>query len=190
MRDMRTLRRFPLAAGLALAALVVHVAARAQPDAPACGTINADKLLRESKLAKAAQARLASEFDPRFAAIEPLSSVRNRAERAWFDAKDAKKPADEIAALKVAFDSARNAEKDAVQPIMKDLERRRNQELSALVARANELYRRIGSEQGLKLLFQDGESEPVFVFDAAMKASACRARLDLTAQVLEQLDRN
>jgi len=175
---------------LAFAGLALCAAAHAQGDRPACGTIDTDALLKNSRQAKAAHERLASEFDPRFASIEALSSERNYAERAWFDAKAAKKPPAEIAALKAVFDQARNAERDAVQPILRDLERRRNEELSALVARANELYRRIGSEQGFKLLFQEGESEPVFVFDQAAKASACTSKLDLTPRVMEQLDKN
>lgn len=141
-----------------------------------------------SATSKAAQARLATEFAPQFAAIEPLVSERNRVERLWLDAKQAGRPVDEVDALKAQRDKAASAEREAGRPLRQALERRKQEELGALIQRINEIYKRIGIEQGFKLLLQNGEQEPVFVLDRSARHSDCGAAVDLTSQIMGALD--
>lgn len=155
-----------------------------------CAVANADTIIRNSAASKAAQERLASEFSPQFAAIEPLVSERNRVERLWLDAKQAGRPEDVVNALKTQQEKAASAEREAARPLRQALERRKKEELGALVRKVNEIYKRIGEEQGFKLLLQDGEQEPVFVFDRKFKRSDCKGEVDLTSQIMGALDQS
>lgn len=172
----------------AIFALTFGVGVSAQTERSPCATANLGTILRDAAISKAAQERLANEFSPQFATIEPLVSERNRMERLWLDAKQAGKSEDEVNALKVKRDTAASAERDAAKPLRQSLERRKQEELGALLRRINEIYKRIGEEQGFKLLLQDGEREPVFVFDRSTKRSDCGKEVDLTPQLMSALD--
>lgn len=169
-------------------ALFVCGGVSAQIEQLPCATVNAGTILLNSATSKAAQERLAAEFAPQFAIIEPMASERNRVERLWLDAKQAGRPADEVDALKAQRDKAASAEREAGRPLRQALERRKQEELGTLIQRLNEIYKRIGTEQGFKLLLQNGEREPVFVLDRNARRSDCGAEIDLTSQIMGALD--
>jgi Skp family chaperone for outer membrane proteins len=168
--------------------VLAYGAVVAQQERPLCATANLDTILRNSGASKAAQERLRSEFNPQFAAIEPLTSERNRTERQWLDAKQGGRPDDEVNALKTQYDKAAAAEREAARPLQQLLDRRKKEELGALVRDINEIYKRIGAEQGFKLLLQEGEQEPAFVLDRSTKRSGCKDAVDLTSQTTHALD--
>ena len=140
-------------------ALAAGSAAAAEP--PLCATVMTDKIV-SSRSSKAAQERLRAEFDPRFAAVDPL---------AW------------------AYDPAALMRSEAARPVRQAYERRRNEEVHALFRRASEIYLRLGTAQGFKLLLQNDEQEPAFHLDKSVTRAQCTEVVDLTSLVVEALDR-
>jgi Skp family chaperone for outer membrane proteins len=153
-----------------------------------CATADADVILRTSSASRAAQNRLMAEFKPQFDAIEPLTRARHLAEGKWMEARRSSAPSAEQDPLKVDFEKAQLAERRASQPLREALERRKREELKALVARIDEIYPRLGRAQGFKLLFQRGEADPVFILEPSFQRASCGEPVDLTAQIIEQLD--
>jgi Skp family chaperone for outer membrane proteins len=184
-------RSLSVRARCALSALgLIHCggAFAVEPGRALCATLDAEAILQSAVASKLAQERLVVEFSDRAAVLESLSSERNRVERLWLDAKKAGLPADQLSELKTQHEKASTAERDAAKPIRLALERRKQEELGALIERTGEIYKRIGLEQDFKLLFQNGEKEPVFVLDTHFSRAGCRDRVDLTAQVMKMLD--
>ena len=169
--------------------LVWSTSAVAQTDGPACATVNADELLRNSGASKDAQQRLAAEFQPKFDAIEPLVLARSQAESHWLEAKRTGRPAAETDSLKERFDQALAAERSASAPLRQALDRRKREELNALVARMNDVYKRLGAEQGFKLLLQHGAQEPIFVLERGIVRAQCTREVDVTPEIIQRLDR-
>ncbi len=169
--------------------LLCSSATIAQTDGPACATASADEVLRTSSTSKAAQQRLAAEFQPRFDSIEPLALARSQAESQWLEAKRAGRPTAEIDPLKDRYDQALAIERNAAAPLRQALDRRRREELNALLARVNDIYKRLGTERGFKLLLQRGEQEPAFVLDRGATRAQCIGEVDVTSEIIQRLDR-
>jgi Skp family chaperone for outer membrane proteins len=175
-----------ISASLAIAAAG---GAAAQATRSPCATANPDVILRESLSSKAAQERLKDEFAPKMATLEPLASERNRTERLWLDARQAHRPDEEVNALQAQYDRAAAAEREAARPLKQALDRRKNEELRALIKRINAVYKRLGTEQGFKLLLQEGEAEAAYVLDRSARRSDCKDAVDLTSQIIEAIDK-
>ena len=191
--------RRTLAAALAAALWALAPAASAQTtttttapapaaDRPACATADLTHILRNAASAKAAQKRLADEFDPLFAMTAPLSAARNEAEKRWLDATRDRKPAEELAALRTALDQAQADERTATGAVRQGLEQRKREELRTLLQRIETDYQRLGKEQGFRLLMQKGEKEPAYVLVAGSKPSDCKGEVDLSAQIIAAID--
>jgi Skp family chaperone for outer membrane proteins len=165
-------------------------AAFAQVDKSACATVSADEILRTSAASKAAQQRLIAEFKPQFDAIDPLKLVRSEAESEWLGAKRQGRPSEELDRLKERYEDALLIERKAAAPLRSSLDRRKREELDKLIGRANDIYKRLGIEQGFRLMLQHGEQEPVYILEPGATRDQCRSEVDLTSAVIQQLDQN
>ena len=149
---------------------------------------DADRVLRETRASKEAQARLEAEFAPREAQLRGVSARRNAAEKAWLEAQSAGLPTDQIASLRVAYDQARADEQNAYEPLKKDLAARKQQELQRLVDRANEALKAIGRREHYTRIYQRGEKDPAYDFAPADRAVPCSAQNDITDALIAELD--
>lgn len=162
----------------------------AQATPPTCATVDADQILRNSASSKAAQQRLTAEFKPQFDAMEPLTLARNQAEGRWLDAKRTGRTGDEVDPLKQDYEQAAAAERKAAAPLRQALDRRKGEELNKLIGRVNDIYKRMGTEQGFKILLQAGEKEPIHVLERGATRARCQGETDLTGAVIQQLDQD
>lgn len=175
-------------AALILAGACCTTACFAQTSYRGCAIVDLQKILRDSKASKAAQARLEAEFEPKYQQWTHLASERNRAERAWLDAKAAKRPEAEIDALRAVLDTAAataSAERKAFDAALK---RRKDEELERLLGRANDLYRQLGAREQYAKVYQTGERDPVFTPEPDARAYECKEKTDVTAALIREVD--
>jgi outer membrane protein len=124
--------------------------------------VNSDRILRESAPAKAAQTKLEAEFAKR---DKDLQDMAQRL-KTMSDALDKSGPS-----LSVA-DRAQK-QRDLSREFREDLNQRRNEELAAVLDRANKVIKQIAEQQHYDLIVQ----EAVYV----------SPRIDITDQVLKAL---
>ena len=171
-----------------LCGIVVAMGAFAAPDTVHCAIADADRVLRETRASKEAQARLQAEFAPREAQLRDVSARRNAAEKAWMDALSAGAPADQVASLRAAYDQVRTDERKAYELLKKDLDARKQQELQRLVDRANEALKAMGRREHYARIYQRGEKDPAYDFAPADRAVPCGAQTDVTDALIAELD--
>lgn len=157
-------------------------------DEAPCANFKVERLLNDSQFANKARAKLEAEFNGREGEFEKLASARNHAERALFDAKKAGKPEEEIKVLQAQFDSAAKVERETGKQFSQALDRRKKEELTLLQDKAFALIKQIANTGGYKMVFQEGEKDPVLVLDRKLKPRDCTAQVDITAQIVAGLD--
>ncbi len=169
---MRFIRRCLTAtAFLALLATVVPTASA--QEASKIGFVSLDRILRDSMPAKAAQTKLEAEFSKRQKDLQD-TGARIKAAADKFD-KDSP----------VLSDSDRSRRQRELADMDKDFQRRqrefnedinqrKNEELAAVVDRANRVIRQIAESEKYDIVFQDA----VYV----------NPRIDVTEKVLKQLN--
>lgn len=162
----------PLARGLVLALGLTSMAAMAQAE-PKIGFVNTERILRESAAAKASQQKLEQEFSKREKAIQDTAAkLKESADKLERDAAvmpESERTKRQREAAELERDLQRRQ-----REFREDLNQRRNEELAAVIERANRAIRQIAESEKYDIIFQE-----------AVYASP---RLDITDKVLRALN--
>ncbi len=170
--EMQLIRRC-LTTTAFVALMAVGVTTAAAQETSKIGFVSLDRILRDSTPAKAAQTKLESEFSKRQKDLQD-TGARLKAAADKFD-KDSP----------VLSDSDRSRRQRELADMDKDFQRRqrefnedinqrKNEELAAVVDRANRVIRQIAESEKYDIVFQDA----VYV----------NPRIDMTEKVLRQLN--
>ncbi len=168
-------RRWTGCALLALSVLGVagQAHAQAQGGATKVGFVSVERIIRDSAPAKAAMARIDAEFKKREAELQQLANrLRTQSEQfdrdlAVMSENDRIRRQRELAALDSEFQRKRIE-------FQEDLNRRRNEEMSKVFEKADQVIKRIAETQGYDLVLQE--------------AVTVNPRIDITDQVIKALD--
>ena len=162
-----------VACALALAmTLGVGVAGAAHAQEARIAAVNSDRILRESAAAKAAQVKLEAEFAKRDKDLadmaQKLKSMSDSLDKngASMSASDRAQKQRDLSQLDTDFQRKQ-------REFREDLNQRRNEELAAVLDRANKVIKQIAEQQHYDLIVQ----EAVYV----------SPRIDITDQVLKAL---
>jgi len=160
---------------LALAGALVlgsAVALPAQAQGTKIGFVNTERILRESAPAKTAQSKIESEFKKRDDELQRLSNnLRAQAEKFDKDApvlseSDRVNRQRELSRLDTELQRKR-------REFQEDFNRRRNEEFSSIVTKANQAIKRIAEQENYDLIVQD--------------AVTVNPRVDITDKVIQAL---
>ena len=168
-------RAVMLAASLGVAA-VAFVSAPVPAQAQAqqgtkIGFVSTERILRDSKPAKAAQAKIESEFNRRDQELQTLANnLRNQAQK--FD-KDAPvlSESERIKRQRQLADLDSDLQRKR-REFQEDFNRRRNEEFSKIIEMADAAIKKIAETEGYDLILQDAVtvSPRVDITDQVMKA--------------------
>jgi outer membrane protein len=174
--DLMVIARFLAGACLAFAIFAIGfgLPAKAQESGSAkIGFVNTERILRESVPAKAAQQKLEQEFAKREKAIQEsaakLKELTDKLERDAAVMSDS----DRLKRQREAGDLERDVQRRQ-REFREDLNQRRNEELAAVIERANRSIRQIAENEKYDIIFQ----EAVFA----------SPRIDITDKVLRALN--
>jgi len=161
---------------LAVAALVGAMSVVAAPVVQAQGTkigfVSTERILRESKPAKAAQAKIEAEFKRRDQDLKNMATkLRDMAQKLDKDAPVLSE-ADRIKRQRELADIDADLQRKR-REFQEDFNRRRNEEFAAIVEKADAAIKNIANSQGYDLIIQD--------------AVTVSPRVDITEQVLKAL---
>ncbi len=148
------------------------VPAQAQQQGTKIGFVSTERILRDSKPAKAAQAKIESEFKRRDDELQSLANkLRSQAQN--FD-KDAPvlSESERIQRQRQLTDLDSDLQRKR-REFQEDFNRRRNEEFSGIVEQADEAIRKIAESQNYDLIIQD--------------AVTVSPRVDITDQVMQAL---
>ena len=155
-------------------ACVSTLALSAQAQDLKIGYVNSERVVRESDIAKASQAKLQSEFAKREKDLnDQNTSLRNQAEKLDCDAptlSEAEKARRQRELVEIDRDLQRKH-----REFQEDLTQRKNEELSNISERANRVIKAIGDAEHYDLILQD----PVIYVGP---------RVDLTKKVIDALN--
>jgi len=155
-------------------ACVSTLALSAQAQDLKIGYVNSERVVRESDIAKASQAKLQSEFAKREKDLnDQNTSLRNQAEKLDRDAptlSEAEKARRQRELVEIDRDLQRKH-----REFQEDLTQRKNEELSNISERANRVIKAIGDAEHYDLILQD----PVIYVGP---------RVDLTKKVIDALN--
>lgn len=163
---------FKQAIGACLLACLACIAFGVQAQETRVAAVNSDRILRESAPAKAAQAKLEAEFAKRDHDLQDMAQ-RLKALSDGLDksgttlsATDRSQKQQQIAQMDADFQRKQREFRD-------DLNERRNEELAAVLDRANKVIKQVAEQNHYDLIVQ----EAVYV----------SPRIDITDQVLKAL---
>ncbi|KPF53673.1 outer membrane protein chaperone [beta proteobacterium AAP51] len=157
----------------AVAALSTAVAAPALAQELKVGYVNSERVLRESNAAKAAQTKLETEFGKRERDLnEATTRLKAAADKLEKDGPTLA-PAELQRRQRELVDQDRDLQRKR-REFQEDLNQRRNEELAAVVERANRVIRQIYETEKYDLILQ----EVIFA----------SARVDITDKVIRQLN--
>ncbi|MDX3893114.1 OmpH family outer membrane protein [Pusillimonas sp.] len=165
-------RALVLAAALGAVSVISVPAVQAQTQATKIGFVSTERILRDSKPAKAAQAKIESEFKRRDDELQSMANnLRNQAQK--FD-KDAPvlSESERIKRQRQLADLDSDLQRKR-REFQEDFNRRRNEEFSAIVEKADAAIKKIAEQQGYDLIIQD--------------AVTVSPRVDITDQVMQAL---
>jgi outer membrane protein len=160
---------------VALAALmsVSAIAAQAQETALKIGYVNSERVLREANLAKAAQLKLETEFGKRDKDLKDveakLRATADKLEKEAPTLSEAEKGRRQRDLVEQDRDLQRKR-----REFQEDLNQRKQEELSAVVERANRVIKQIFDSEKYDLILQD--------------AIHFSARVDITKKVIDSLN--
>jgi len=168
----RAPRAWVLASMVAVGAALAVPAAPVQAQGTKIGFVNTDRILRDSRPAKAAQTKIESEFKKREEELQRMANnLRSQAQK--FD-KDAPvlSESERIKRQRQLADLDSDLQRKR-REFQEDFNRRRNEEFSAIVEKADAAIKTIAEQQGYDLIIQD--------------AVTVSPRVDITDQVLKAL---
>jgi len=165
-------RALVLAAAMGAVSVASVPAVQAQTQATKIGFVSTERILRDSGPAKAAQAKIESEFKRRDDELQNMANnLRNQAQR--FD-KDAPvlSESERIKRQRELADLDSDLQRKR-REFQEDFNRRRNEEFSSIVEKADAAIQKIAEQQGYDLIIQD--------------AVTVSPRVDITDQVMQAL---
>jgi outer membrane protein len=158
-----------LCAALALAGVVPSASAQELK----LGYVNSERVLREAAPAKAAQAKLETEFGKRDRELREAEQRRKGAEEKLDKDAPTLSEAERTKRQRDLLEQDRDLQRKR-REFQEDLNQRRNEELSAVVERANRVIRQIYEQDKYDLIVQ----EAVFA----------SAKVDITEKVIKALN--
>lgn len=168
-RAVRGHRALAVAAAIGLGALFV---APAYAQGTKIGFVSTERILRDSKPAKAAQAKIEAEFKKRDQDLQKLSdNLRAQAQKLDKDAPVLSE-ADRIKRQRQLQDMDSDLQRKR-REFQEDFNRRRNEEFSSIVEKADAAIKKIAEQQSYDLIIQD--------------AVTVSPRVDITDQVIKAL---
>jgi outer membrane protein len=175
---MKSAFSFKSAAAVLLGTLMVSVAAmgvaQAQSQGTKIGFVNTERILRDSAPAKAAQAKIESEFKRRDDDLQRLATdLRGKAEKLDKDSpvlSDTQRVSRQRELSNLDMDLQRKR-----REFQEDFNRRRNEEFSTIVSKANDAIKNIAQQENYDLIVQD--------------AVTVNPRIDITDKVIQSLGR-
>lgn len=168
----RSRRAWMLASMIAVGAVLAVPAAPVQAQGTKIGFVSTERILRDSKPAKAAQSKIEAEFKKRDDELQRLANnLRSEAQK--FD-KDAPvlSESERIKRQRNLADLDSDLQRKR-REFQEDFNRRRNEEFSSIVEKADAAIKSIAEQQGYDLILQD--------------AVTVSPRIDITDQVLKAL---
>ncbi|MGB6241198.1 MAG: OmpH family outer membrane protein [Castellaniella sp.] len=166
---MSSHRALAVAAAIGLGALFV---APAYAQATKIGFVSTERILRDSKPAKAAQTKIESEFKKRDQDLQKLSdSLRSQAQQLDKDAPVLSE-SERVKRQRQLQDMDSDLQRKR-REFQEDFNRRRNEEFSAIVEKADAAIKKIAEQQNYDLIIQD--------------AVTVSPRVDITDQVIKAL---
>ncbi|WP_199189362.1 OmpH family outer membrane protein [Trinickia dabaoshanensis] len=148
------------------------VAGAAQAQEARIAAVNSDRILRESSAAKAAQLKLEAEFAKRDKDLQDMAS-RLKTLSDQLDKNAASLSPTDRASKQSQLSNLDTEFQRKQREFREDLNQRRNEELAAVLDRANKVIKQIAEQQHYDLIVQ----EAVYV----------SPRIDITDQVLKAL---
>jgi len=170
-------RGLALCAAVALGmgvSLVVHNPVQAQQAGVKIGFVSTERILRDSKPAQDAQKKIESEFKRRDDELQKMANnLRDQAQR--FD-KDAPvlSESERIRRQRQLTDLDADLQRKR-REFQEDFNRRRNEEFTAIIEKADAAIKQLAEQQGYDLILQD--------------AVTVSPRVDITEQILSALGR-
>jgi len=167
----RSNRAAVFAAVLGAASVVAAPVVQAQAQGTKIGFVSTERILRDSKPAKAAQAKIESEFKRRDDELQNMANnLRSQAQK--FD-KDAPvlSESERVKRQRQLADLDSDLQRKR-REFQEDFNRRRNEEFSSIVEKADAAIKKIAEQQGYDLIIQDAVtvSPRVDITDQVMKA--------------------
>ena len=165
-------RAWAFASMLAVGAALAVPAAPVQAQGTKIGFVSTERILRDSRPAKAAQSKIEAEFKKRDDELQRMAnSLRSQAQK--FD-KDAPvmSESERVKRQRQLADLDSDLQRKR-REFQEDFNRRRNEEFSAIVEKADAAIKAIAEQQGYDLILQD--------------AVTVSPRVDITDQVLKAL---
>ena len=157
---------------VALATSMIVAASAVQAQELKIGFVNSERVLREANLAKAAQAKLEAEFGKREKDMRDLEAkLRGAAEKLEKDAPTLSE-AERTRRQRDLVEQDRDLQRRK-REWQEDLNQRKNEELSAVVDKANKVIKQIFDSEKYDLILQD--------------AIHFSARVDITKKVIDAL---
>ena len=155
-----------------IAGLVFSVAPLAALAQSRIGFVNSDRVMRDAEPAVRAQKRLEKEFEPREKELQQradkLKSLQEELEKNAVTMSDAQRKSSER-----EFNDQNREFQRRQREFREDLNSRRNEELAAVLDRANKVIKQIAENENYDIIFQE-----------AVYASP---RIDLTDKVIKAL---
>lgn len=158
---------------LCAALVVVGVLPAAAAQELKLGYVNSERVLREAAPAKAAQAKLETEFGKRDRELREAEQRRKGAEEKLDKDAPTLSEAERTKRQRDLLEQDRDLQRKR-REFQEDLNQRRNEELSAVVERANRVIRQIYEQEKYDLIVQ----EAVFA----------SAKVDITEKVIKALN--
>ncbi|WP_369820862.1 OmpH family outer membrane protein [Pelomonas sp. Root405] len=157
----------------ALAASMIVAASAVQAQELKIGYVNSERVLREANLAKTAQAKLEAEFGKREKDLRDLETkLRGAAEKLEKDAPTLSEN-ERARRQRDVVEQERDLQRKR-REWQEDLTQRKNEELSAVVEKANRVIKQIFEAEKYDLILQD--------------AIHFSARVDVTKKVIDALN--
>ncbi len=158
---------------VALATSMMVAASAVQAQELKIGYVNSERVLREANFAKAAQAKLEAEFGKREKDLRDLETkLRGAAEKLEKDAPTLSE-AERNRRQRDVVEQERDLQRKR-REWQEDLNQRKNEELSAVVEKANRVIKQIFDAEKYDLILQD--------------AIHFSARVDITKKVIDALN--
>lgn len=158
---------------LALAAVMTMPAMAAQAQDVKIGYVNSERVLREANLAKAAQLKLEAEFGKREKELKDQENKLRSAAEKFEKEQPTLSEAEKNRRQRDLVEQDRDLQRKR-REWQEDLTQRKNEELSAVVERANRVIKQIFDAEKYDLILQD-----------AIHASS---RVDITKKVIDALN--
>ncbi len=137
------------------------------------GYVNSDRVLREANMAKAAQTKLETEFSKRKKEIDDIAARLKAASDKLDKDSVTLSEADRTRRQRDLLDQDRDLQRRS-REFQEDLNQRKNEELAAVVERANKIIKQIFDQEKYDLIIQ----EVIFA----------SPRVDITKKVIDALN--